>query len=118
MRALLFLGAIGLFIAAAYNTFIEFGVSNTAKQVEISQVEANPPRNRHVIVVGAKPLFNEAVKFCKQKRGVVYSEEYYIPLKDAAFVGIESLPPRLLLKISKQRMDQMRQGRGLDTSGI
>jgi|GEM_PF-6482601 len=110
MKGLLFLGAIGFLVTGAYNLFIEVGVWSSPRRIEIGELEARQPWNRHLTITGSKLLVGEAVRFWKTSHGVTLTEEYYIPIKDKALEGINSVPPSVLVKASKTRMNQILQG--------
>ncbi len=107
MRGLLFLGALGFLVVGAYDLFIETGVSGHPTPITIGQFEAAPPWNRYVTITDGKLLILDSVKYWRTRRGVSLSEEYYIPIKDNSLVGIESIPPSVLVKVSKSRMEQI-----------
>ena len=118
MKGWLFLGAIGFLVTGTYNLFIEAGVWSSPRRIEIGELEAKQPWNRHLTITGSRLLVGEAVRFWKTSHGVTLSEEYYIPIKERALESINSVPPSVLVKVSKTRMNQILQGKGFKAEEI
>lgn len=108
---LLLLGGIGLMIMGAYDCFLQFGASSTPTRVTVADIERTVPSNRHLILTAGKPVMDDAVVYWRKKRGVKISETYFIPVQDAALIGYRSFTPPVLLRMSKDQLEAVRQGR-------
>ena len=117
---LLLIGGVGLIVIGVYDFFIQAGTASKATTVTVAVLERGVPSNRHLIVTGGRALVDEAVTYYKTRRHfkVAGSEVYFIPIQDASLASYRSLTPPLLLRITEEQMEAIKEGKAFDPGSL